>query len=144
MDSIIKSLFKHTPLTNVNKLFKKKDLFIVVPIAIIIFSFIIYGIAIWTSLFIIVYENGFSFYGVLDIAAGQWTEFISSYTPQWLKSWSDWPSIILNLLWTTFIGFLPIILVLIWGTIIIIRAAAYLLGFIGHFFLILKKWILDQ
>ena len=142
MDSIIKSLFKHTPLTNVNKLFKKKDLFIVVPIAIIIFSFIIYGIAIWASLFIIVYENGFSFYGVLDIAAGQWAEFLISYTPQWIIYGPGWSKIIL-ILWATLM-FIPTLLVLIWGFIIIIRAAAYLFGFIGHFFLILKKWILDQ
>ena len=107
-------------------------------------SFLIYGFAVWINLFIIIYDNGFSFYQILDIAAGQWAEFMTSYTPQWAKSLSSWPSIILNLLWVTFVGFLPTILVLIWGAIILIYAAAYFLGFIGNFLIIFKRWILNQ
>jgi len=140
----IKSLFKPGFLKKNIEFFKGKSLFISVPLTIIFMSFLIYGFAVWINLFIIIYDNGFSFYQILDIAAGQWAEFMTSYTPQWAKSWSSWPSIILNSLWVTFVGFLPTILVLIWGAIILIYAAAYFLGFIGNFLIIFKRWILNQ
>jgi|TARA_B100000768_G_scaffold160060_1_gene159416 hypothetical protein len=141
--NLIKLLFKPESLKVIVDSFKGKALLITVPLVIIISSFIIYGLAVWASLFIIIYENGFSFYIVLDIAAGQWAEVITSYTPQWLIEASSWPALILSILWSTFIGFLPLILTLIWGTIILIYGAAYLFGFIGHFFLFLKKLILS-
>ena len=143
MNLIIESLFKHTPLANVANLFKTKKLFVIIPKVIIFFSFIIYGIAVWTALFIIAYENGLSFYVILETAAGQWSEFIFSYTPRWIIHGSSWPSIISQFLWTIFVGF-STMLVLLWGAIILIRGAAYLFGFLGHIFLFLKKLILDQ
>ena len=141
----LEKFLRHTPLLRVINFFKKeKNLFVVIPTGVIIFSFIIYGLAVWIKLFIIFYKNDFSFYGVLDIAAGQWAEFLVSYTPQWLLEISSWPALILNILWSTFNGFLPTILTLLWGAIILIRGIAYLLGFIGNFFIILKKWVLDH
>ena len=143
MDSIIKSLFKHTPLTDVVKFLKTKELFIAILIAIPIILFIIYMVAIWISIFIIVYENGFSFYKVLEIAAGQWAEFVLSYTPNWLYGLTSWTAVFLNVLWSV-LNFIPTMMALVWGFLLIIRGVAYLFGFLGHIFLFLKKLILDQ
>ena len=145
MNSIIKSIFEHTPLMDVVKFFKTKELFIVIPIAIPIILFIIYMVVIWISIFVIVYENGFSFYKVLEIAAGQWAEFVTSYIPNWLYGLTSW--IWINGVLIALCGilsFIPTMLALMWGFLIIIRGMAYLIGFLGHIFLFLKKLILDQ
>jgi hypothetical protein len=140
----LEKFLRHTPLLRVINFFKKeKNLFVVIPTGVIIFLFIIYGLAVWIKLFIIFYKNDFSFYGVLDIAAGQWAEFMVSYTPQWLYGLTSWTAVFLNVLWSV-LNFIPTMMALMWGFLLIIRGVAYLFGFLGHIFLFLKKLILDR
>ena len=111
---------------------KSKQLRVAIP------SFLImaYALFIYISMFVILFNGGSPIDKLVD--------FWMSYTPQWIISGTSWPAVISKLLWSCIFGLFPTIIALLLGAMIILRGVAYLFGFIGHIFLFLKKWILDQ
>ena len=111
---------------------KSKQLRVAIP------SFLImaYALFIYISMFVILFNGGSPIDKLVD--------FWMSYTPQWIISGTSWPAVISKLLWSCIFGAFPTIIALSLGAMIILRGVAYLFGFIGHIFLFLKKWILDQ
>ena len=111
---------------------KSKQLRVAIP------SFLImaYALFIYISMLVILFNGGSPIDKLVD--------FWMSYTPQWIISGTSWPAVISKLLWSCIFGAFPTIIALSLGAMIILRGVAYLFGFIGHIFLFLKKWILDQ
>ena len=111
---------------------KSKQLRVAIP------SFLImaYALCIYISMFVILFNGGSPIDKLVD--------FWMSYTPQWIISGTSLLIVISKILWFTILGYFPSAAALALGAIIILRGVAYLFGFIGHIFLFLKKWILDQ
>jgi len=111
---------------------KSKQLRVAIP------SFLImaYALFIYISMFVILFNGGSPIDKLVD--------FWMSYTPQWIISGTSWPAVISKILWITILGFFPLAIALLLGAMIIFRGVAYLFGFIGHFFLFLKKLIIDM
>jgi hypothetical protein len=118
--------------TSLIKSLKSKQLRVAIP------SFLImaYALFVYISMFVILLNGGSPIDKLVD--------FWMSYTPQWIISGTGWPAVISKILWSSIFGAFPTIIALLLGAMIIFRGVAYLFGFIGHFFLFLKKWILDQ
>ena len=120
---------------NLVKSLKSKQLHIRIPFIL----FMIYTVIVYISIFIKIFNVGLQYRPIIE----QWVDFHMYFTPQWIISSSGWPAVIIKVLWST-LWFMPTLLATITGAMIIFTCLAYLFGFIGHFFLFLKKWILDM
>jgi uncharacterized protein involved in cysteine biosynthesis len=117
--------------TSLIKSLKSKQLRVAIPS----FLVMVYALFIYISMFVILFNGGSPIDKLVD--------FWMSYTPQWIISGSSLLIVISKILWFTILGFFPSAIALLLGAMIILRGVAFLFGFIGHFFLFLKKFIID-
>ena len=120
---------------NLVKSLKSKQLHISIPLIL----FMTYTAFIYIIMFIEIF-NGDN--PTVKSTIEPVVDFWISYSPQF--DLSSTPGVILNVLWTIIFCAFPTIIAWIVGALIIFRCLAYLFGLIGHFFLFLKKWILDM